>query len=107
MAIKLVQELKCKRFHTLRSFVSGVGSPVAGSVFEERVFWWGLVKSKRKLPDTSVRKRPGRPADSRQAFSPARPGQSETDLGFSGQASEKPAGFIGPGGAGRLSVYSL
>ena len=55
----------------------------------------------------SVRKRPGRPADSRQAFSPARPGQSETDLGFSGQALEKPGGFMGPGGAGRLSVYSL
>ena len=43
----------------------------------------------------SVRKRLGRPADSRQAFSPARPGQSETDLGFSGQALEKPAGFMG------------
>ena len=42
----------------------------------------------------SVRKRQGRPADSRQAFSPARPGQSETDLGFSGQALEKPAGFM-------------
>ena len=50
---------------------------------------------------SSVRKRPGQPADSRQAFSP------ETDLGFSGQALEKPAGFMGLGGAGRLSVYSL
>jgi len=55
----------------------------------------------------SVRKRPGRPTDSQQAFSPARSGQGETDLGFSGQALEKPAGFMGPGGAGRLSVYSL
>jgi len=59
------------------------------------------------LGEISVRKRPGRPADSRQAFSPARPGQSETDLSFSGQAVEKPAGFMGPGGASRLSVYSL
>ena len=40
--------------------------------------WQGLVRS--------VRKRPGRPADNRQVFSPASPGQSETDLGFSGQA---------------------
>ena len=55
---------------------------------------------------SSVRK-PGRPADSRQAFSPARPGQGETDLGFSGQALEKPGGFMGPGGACRLSVYSI
>jgi len=44
---------------------------------------------------SSVRKRPGRPTDSRQAFSPARPGQGETDLGFVGQAMEKPAGFVG------------
>ena len=44
----------------------------------------------------SVRKRPGRPEDSRQAFSLARLGQSETDLGFSGQALEKPTGFMGP-----------
>ena len=44
---------------------------------------------------TSVRKRPGRPADSRQAFSPARPGHGETDLGFVGQALGKPAGFMG------------
>jgi len=43
----------------------------------------------------SVRKRPGRPTDSRQAFSPARPGQGETGLGFSGQALGKPAGFMG------------
>ena len=55
----------------------------------------------------SVLKRPGRPTDSRQAFSPARPGQGETALGFSGQALEKPAGFRGPGGAGRLLVYFL
>jgi len=57
--------------------------------------------------ENSVRRRPGRPADSRQAFSPARPGQCETDLGFSGQAFEKPAGFWVPGGACRLSVYSM
>ena len=43
---------------------------------------------------TGVRKRPGRPADSRQAFSPAKPGQDEIDLGFSGQALEEPAGFM-------------
>jgi len=49
----------------------------------------------------SVRKRPGRPADNRPAFSPARPGQCETDLGFVGQAS-----WV-PGGGGRLSVYSM
>jgi len=55
----------------------------------------------------SVRRRPGRPADSRQPFSPGRPGQCETDLGFSGQAFEKPAGFWVPGGACRLSVYSM
>jgi len=34
-------------------------------------------------------------------FSPARPGQCETDLGFVGQAS-----WV-PGGGGRLSVYSM
>ena len=55
----------------------------------------------------SVRKRPGRPADSRQAFSPARPGQGETDQGFSGQALKKPAGFREPAGAGRHLVYFL
>jgi len=49
----------------------------------------------------SVRKRPGRPTDSRQAFSPARPGQGETDLGFVGQAS-----WV-PGAADRLSVNSI
>jgi len=43
----------------------------------------------------SVRKRPGRPADNRPAFSPARPGLCETDLGFVGQALGKPAGFMG------------
>ena len=48
-----------------------------------------------KLRTTSVRKRPGRPADNRPAFSPARPGQCETDLGFVGQALGKPAGFMG------------
>ena len=36
-----------------------------------------------------------------------RPGQSEKVLGFSGQALKKLAGFMGHGGAGRLSVYSL
>ena len=41
---------------------------------------------------SSVRKRPGRPADSRQAFSPVRLGQSKTC--FSGQALEKAAGFV-------------
>jgi len=43
----------------------------------------------------SVRKRPGWPADNRPAFSPARPGLCETDLGFVGQALGKPAGFMG------------
>ena len=62
---------------------------------------------KRQKITSSVRKRPDWPSDSRQAFSPARPGQSKTDLGFSSQALEKHAGFMGPGRAGRLSVYSL
>ena len=34
----------------------------------------------------SVRKRPGEPADSQQAFSLAKPGKTEINLGFSGQA---------------------
>jgi len=44
----------------------------------------------------SVRKRAGRPTDSRQAFGPARPGQGEID-----QAS-----WV-PGGADSLSVNSI
>jgi len=44
-----------------------------------------LTKVRGTIGD-SVRKRPGRPADNRPAFSPARPGQCETDLGFVGQA---------------------
>ena len=38
---------------------------------------------------TSDHKRPGRPTDSQQAFSPARPGQGERDLGFSEQTLGK------------------
>ena len=55
---------------------------------------------------SSVRKRPGRPADSRQAFSPARLGQSETDLLFRPGFGEG-CRLREPGGTGRLSVYSL
>ena len=44
----------------------------------------------RGLDVASVPQRPGRPTDSRQAFSPARPGPDETDLGFSGQGLGKP-----------------
>jgi len=60
-----------------------------------------LIGSSTPSPPISVRKRPGRPTDSRQAFSPARPGQDETDLVFVGQAS-----WV-PGGAVRLSVNSI
>ena len=76
-----------------------MGMPVA--------LWLIVAPLKRTLSTISVRKQPGQPADSRQAFSPARPGQDETDLGFSGQVLEKPAGFMGPGGACRLSVYFI
>ena len=41
-----------------------------------------------------VRRRPGRPVDGRQAYCPARPGQSETDLGIVSQALGNPAGFM-------------
>jgi len=49
----------------------------------------------------SVRKRPGRPADGRQMYRPARLGQSETDLGLSSEASWMPSG------SDKLSEYAI
>jgi len=67
--------------------------------FHKPVGWAGVGLGPRKpngfMVAHSVRKRPGRPADNRGAFSLARPGQCETDLGFVGQALGKPAGFMG------------
>ena len=57
--------------------------------FHKPVGWAGVGLGPRKpngfMVAHSVRKRPGRPADNRGAFSLARPGQCETDLGFVGR----------------------
>jgi len=71
-------------------------------IFVETVLCKNVAKNPSWIAtEGSVCKRPGRPADNRPAFSLARPGQCETDLGFVGQAS-----WV-PGGGGRLSAFGI
>lgn len=57
----------------------------------------GVKRLRRFAEGIRVRRGLGRPTDSRPAFSPTRPGQCETDLGFVSQALGKPAALMGAG----------